>query len=142
MSLRQLSILNLCLLVFCMAISSCFDKPSKSELLKSGKWQLVEYINYPGLGSQPIDMYSVLPSCEKDNFYIFGSNDTGELNEGLTKCSATAPQEIPFYWKLGEDGTLNFDGKVWKVFISETELGINTVKHIGGKGDLKTFVKF
>jgi hypothetical protein len=139
-------LLNLSLIVFCLAISSCFkteEIPSKRELLKTGKWQLTEYINHPGgVISASIDMYASLPACEKDNYYIFRSNDIAELNEGSTKCIATAPQVSSSNWQYIDDGTLIFEGQVWQASITETKLGMTTVKYIGGKGDHKTFVKF
>ena len=74
------------------------NKPkTKTELLTSGNWMYTSCIvspayDYYGDGNPVTDIYSIMKSCEKDDFETFKANGIWEYNQGATKCDQSDPQ--------------------------------------------------
>lgn len=47
-----------------------------------------------------VDEYAALPACERDNTYTFQRDKSLVVDEGASKCVATAPQQVPGRWEL------------------------------------------
>jgi hypothetical protein len=81
-----------------LILSSCkknSDSPnSASAILISGKWQITASTSTFTIAgdNQTVDIFSSLPSCVQDNYYIFNSDGTGTTDEGATKCDDSDPQ--------------------------------------------------
>ncbi|PSK92033.1 hypothetical protein [Taibaiella chishuiensis] len=79
---------------------------SKTKMLMSGKWQLKAYVFVNDISdptSMPLDYYTPLPGCEKDNFFIFNTTNQVSLYEGNTKCAATAPDSTVYNYNFTND---------------------------------------
>jgi hypothetical protein len=119
------------------------EPPSKVDILTNGKWKLTAYDHYnAGLGYGPDDLYAPLDPCVKDNYYNFFANNTGELNEGPTKCNPSDPQVQTFTWSIGGN-LFFFEGIGWEFFLTDTRLELGT-KRVSGSfnGYDKTYEKF
>jgi hypothetical protein len=81
-----------------LILSSCkkdSDSPKgASAILTSGKWQITASTSVFNIAGAPqtVDIFSSLPSCTQDNYYIFNSDGTGTTDEGATKCDDSDPQ--------------------------------------------------
>ncbi len=105
--------------------SSPATASSDFSILISGKWQLTAYSVAPPGSSTSINAYSLLPSCFTDNYYIFNTDSTLTIDEGATKCDASAPQTT-------------ITGK-WKLLANNTEL--SGVESVGGTNDITTIIQ-
>jgi len=124
---KKTVILFLCapLCFFACKKSSPAAASSDFAILVSGKWQLTAYSVAPPGSSTSIDAYSLLPSCFTDNYYIFNADSTLTIDEGATKCDASAPQTTV---------TGN-----WKLLANNTEL--SGVQSVGGTNDIATIIQ-
>jgi hypothetical protein len=121
------------ILFFCASV--CFFACKKSSppaaassdfsILVSGKWQLTAYSVAPPGSSSSINAYSLLPSCFTDNYYIFNADSTLTIDEGATKCDASAPQT-----------TVTGD---WKLLANNTQL--SGVESVGGTNSIATVIQ-
>jgi len=81
-----------------LILSSCKKDSNSakggSAILTSGKWQITASTStFTIAGStQTNDIFSLLPSCVQDNYYIFNPDGTGTTDEGATKCDDSDPQ--------------------------------------------------
>jgi hypothetical protein len=81
-----------------LILSSCKKDSNSpkgaSAVLTSGKWQITASTSVFTVAgnSQTVDIFSALPSCTTDNYYIFNSDGTGTTDEGTTKCDDSDPQ--------------------------------------------------
>lgn len=96
-------------LLFSACKKSDNSNGGNSAILSSGKWQMIAHTsqtitnNVPGTVN---DVYSSLPSCEKDDYLIFSSSSYIITDEGATKCDASAPQQTQQgTWTLMNNGT-------------------------------------
>ena len=67
---------------------------TKKEILTNGKWQVVSskaLVQVPNSPTQH-DLFATLPTCQKDNLYVFNSEGTGTIDEGSSKCNPDDPQ--------------------------------------------------
>jgi hypothetical protein len=100
-------------LAACAMIASCTKKEdkdpidvSKTTLVMDGKWQLKAISWLPDVNdptSFPVDDFSPLPGCEKDNFLIFKTKSNVTLFENGSKCSISAPDSIEYMYTLTND---------------------------------------
>lgn len=100
------------------------DEPApktKTTLLASGNWYFTAYtadpaIDYDGNGTLETDLLAVMQACQKDNYYAFRSDGSGEFNYGSQKCG-NEPQSLPYTWSFIENETkLKLDnGNVYTV---------------------------
>lgn len=76
---------------------------SKTTFLMDGRWQLKVATWLPDIDdstSTPVDVYTPLAGCEKDNFYVFNTINRTSLYEGNSKCNITAPDSTLYGYKL------------------------------------------
>lgn len=81
--------------------SACKKSDSGSSgnrsILTSGRWRItssIAVIEYPSpIGTQTADVLSTLPTCQRDNLYIFNGDGTATADEGATKCNSGDPQQ-------------------------------------------------
>jgi hypothetical protein len=50
-----------------------------------------------------IDLADTLATCFKDNTYLFKTDSTVIVDEGATKCDASAPQTATYSWSISKD---------------------------------------
>jgi hypothetical protein len=82
---------------------------SRQEELRNGKWLRSNLkIQYnPYIGKDTLLPYydSLMPSCLKDNYIVFGINHDGALKSGSNKCpNVPDPDSVSFYWSLEDNG--------------------------------------
>jgi hypothetical protein len=107
-----------------ISVASC-QKPSaiatREDDLRMGKWIIVsehEDVDPYSGNDTTYNIYdSILASCQKDDYLVFGMNYRGTQNTG-TKCSDADPDLVEFQWDLFNNGNgINF----W--FANETFFG-------------------
>jgi len=110
-------------------ISSCKkdDTKTKTDLLTAHPWKITAYTLETTTGTNPTtsrDIYAQSASCAKDNFQTFNKDGIWVQDEGLTKCSTTAPQQISSHWDLTSSETkLTLDTEVYDlVALSENTM--------------------
>lgn len=84
-----------CLFTACKKSDSGGGGNGGSAVLTSGKWKIISsssVIDYPVIGKQTVDAFSTIQDCQKDNLYIFNTDNTTTTDEGLTKCNSSDPQ--------------------------------------------------
>lgn len=85
------------------------SSPSKTQLLTSGSWKLTAANADPAIdinqdGVVENDIFAVLPTCFKDNLFIFKTNNTYVVDEGATKCNVSDPQIMESSnWKFSDN---------------------------------------
>lgn len=105
-----------------ITILSCNNKepkqPTPSSYLTQGKWKLVSAQAAGGL----LDLMSSMKDCQKDNYYIFNTNNSITINEGANKCNDSAKQEIT-------QGTWTLSNNDAKISINGTDIlmGVNSL---------------
>ncbi|HVX48717.1 MAG TPA: hypothetical protein VHB48_01120 [Chitinophagaceae bacterium] len=92
----------------CLVAAACKkDNNSQSDeaILTSGKWQMSDAsVMLPG-SPISVDVYDSIPTCIRDNFYVFAPGGTATIDEGATKCGDSDPQTTTGSWKLLENNT-------------------------------------
>jgi hypothetical protein len=85
---------------------------SKTEMLTTGSWKITSLmIDVNGDGTYEMDALAGAATCETDNYIIFKTNGTTELNEGPTKCDPSDPQITNGTWAFAASETkINIDG--------------------------------
>jgi hypothetical protein len=112
LSLNYIAILFSSVLIF----SSCMNEitvKTKTELITQSSWKFDKAIAV-GAG----DISSQVPSCLKDNIFIFNSNGTGEVQESTDVCNPTTASTF-----------------TWAFQSNETMLQISAALFPGGSGD-------
>ncbi|MCB2409306.1 lipocalin family protein [Hymenobacter lucidus] len=88
---------------------------SKAGTLTGKKWQVTAAtVTYTGSQTGTEDAYKTLEACEKDNYIVFNSNKSLEVNEGKNVC-ADSEQMAMGTWDINSDQT--------KIYINSPELG-------------------
>ncbi len=97
----------------CAVIASCQKKAdtetidvSKTTYLMNGYWQLKAFIWLPDIddpASTPVDIYTPLPGCDKDNTYKYNTKTTVTEYEGGSKCNTTDPDSTVMNYALTND---------------------------------------
>jgi hypothetical protein len=97
-------------LACCSVLASCVKeedkKPidvSKTTFLMDGHWQLKVFTWLPDITDStatPVDIYTPIPGCEKDNFFVFNTTSRVSLYEGSSKCDVNAPDSIVYGYYL------------------------------------------
>lgn len=106
---------------------------NKTSTLTSGKWKIVASVtSYTVAGQQfnNIDVFSMIPECQKDDLFLFNADGTCTKDEGATKCSTGSPQTSPAgNWELQNNDTQlkgNING--FEVTATIVELNSNSLK--------------
>ncbi|MCU0380754.1 MAG: lipocalin family protein [Chitinophagaceae bacterium] len=129
--------------VILLAITTLMVRCSDDEEQKSpaelivGIWSLTgDAVSPPiDLGGGPIsDFYPYYEPCEKDDVIIVNAGNTGEYNEGATKCDPGDDQAIPFTWALTNNNTvLVVDGYSFTILqLDETTLKLQIKETVSG----------
>lgn len=79
--------------------------------LTTGKWIITSstsIVQYPNpIGPKTIDLWATFTACQKDNQYIFNTNNTNTTDEGATRCNPSDPQQITGgTWSLSNNNTV------------------------------------
>ena len=61
-------------------------------------WKLTSEKEYNYNGMPIVDLYANYAACQKDNFMRFESNGQHIIDEGATKCSGTAAQQVTYQY--------------------------------------------
>jgi hypothetical protein len=107
--MRKTFITFLVLFSFVFSLISCakkdFSAPkSKSQLLTRGPWYFSSFEQKTD-NNPWIDNSISLPTCGKDNFFMFQINNVFVVDEGRTKCSSSDPQINSSPWRFEEGNT-------------------------------------
>ena len=99
-------------LACCGVLASCVkdeDKDpidvSKTTYLMDGRWQLKAYTWLPDIGDStafPVDVYTPLSGCVKDNYYTFNTTNAVARHEGGSKCVISDPDSLEYRYALTE----------------------------------------
>ena len=76
---------------------------SKTVYLMNDAWQLKASTwkaDITDTINGPVDQYTSLPSCQKDNYWIFNSPSVVTMYEGKTKCNINAPDSTVYGYTL------------------------------------------
>jgi hypothetical protein len=105
--------ISLIAIMFTMSCSKAENNKTEEQILDSksqlteGKWQIVSstYQKFTnGVGGVIEDEYSLLSTCQKDNYIVYKLDESFLEDEGATKCSDTAKQQkVLGTWQL-KDG--------------------------------------
>lgn len=93
-------------------------EPTKTDHLQNGKWKLASANAAGGV----FDLMTSLKDCQKDNFYTFNTDKTITVDEGATKCSASASQ-------------ITTEGN-WALLNNDAQMSISGEKITAGFGNL------
>jgi hypothetical protein len=108
--------LLLCMSVAITALSCKKDKDNttttktQTELLTTSVWKYTAAIispayDYYGDGQPVTDIFSIMKSCEKDDYEVYNTSGIWEYNEGLTKCDSSYDQVFHEPWHFAENET-------------------------------------
>ncbi len=90
------------LIGFLFVMSSCEKdsaSPSTVDLITKAPWK------FSKATTGGIDVSAALTACVKDNLLTFNAGasvNTGNVNEGPTKCDPADPQQVDFNWLYDE----------------------------------------
>jgi hypothetical protein len=100
-------------LAICATIVSCQKKEdtdpidvSKTTYLMNGKWKLKFSTWLPDMNdsaSFPVDVYTPLSGCQKDNYYKFNTINRTTLYEGGSKCALSDPDSTIYGYRLTQN---------------------------------------
>ena len=79
--------------------------PDAESLLLNKTWKLVAFTISPAidLGNGPTnDVLSAWDACDKDDLFIFKSNNVFIYDEGVLKCDAGYPQQLTSTWSYNK----------------------------------------
>ena len=80
---------------------------TKTQLLISSDWAFAGLQSKKETATAWTDDYAAMLPCEKDNKFVFKSNNTYEYNEGAAKCNTNDPQIIQTgTWQLTSNETM------------------------------------
>jgi hypothetical protein len=79
-----------------LAITSCKkdkDKESRLDLLTANPWVIVKFEEKENNGPWT-NTFPLVDACSRDDKWIFKTNFSVDLTEGLTACTGNAPNEV------------------------------------------------
>ena len=109
--------------------------PTKTELITGGNWMLTSYV------VDNVEIYDQIQSCQQDNLFIFNTNNTVTIDEGLTKCDPLDPQtSYGGAWSFNATETLiTLDGSEYELeILNSTTLKIKNTVVGGGMTSIST----
>lgn len=85
-------------------------QPTQKDLLTRSQWREVGHtMDHFGTNRKKFtggNVYDSRPACRRDHFLSFHADYTFVVDEGATRCTSTAPQQIIDTWSLpGTSGT-------------------------------------
>ncbi|HEY6436689.1 MAG TPA: hypothetical protein VIY47_08865 [Ignavibacteriaceae bacterium] len=83
---------------------------TKTELLTTGTWKYTASTINPAYdyysdGILATNIFTIMKSCEKDDFETYKTNGMWEYNEGPTKCDPSYPQVFSESWSFTANET-------------------------------------
>lgn len=97
-------------LAICATVVSCQKKEdtdpidvSKTTYLMDKSWKLTFFTWLPDINdsaSFPVDVYTPLSGCEKDDFFRFYTKNRVSDNEGGSKCNLSDPDSTVYGYEL------------------------------------------
>lgn len=100
-------------LAICATIASCQKKEdtdpidvSKTTYLMDGSWRMKVYTWLPDITDSagiPVNIYTPIAGCQKDNYFTFYSINRTSLYEGGSKCNIAAQDSVIYGYKLTQD---------------------------------------
>lgn len=83
---------------------------SKKDLLTTGTWILTNVTSEPPIdwdydGNEESNIYDVMDNCDKDDLFIFNTNDTYRLEIGETACNGQSNPIESGGWAFNNDQT-------------------------------------
>jgi hypothetical protein len=97
-------------LAICATVVSCQKKEdtdpidvSKTTYLMDKSWKLTFFTWLPDINdstSTPVDQYTPLTGCIKDNYFTFYATNRVSLHEGGSKCDQSAPDSTVYGYEL------------------------------------------
>ncbi len=133
----KLKIFSIALFSFVFVFYACNDSTTttpapavktKTDLLCFSNWTKSAATISPGInlggGSLVTNLFTLLDSCDLDDYYKFNADKTGKDDMGVNKCDPTDPQSYPFTWEfLANETKLSFDGDTLDIAtLNETTL--------------------
>ncbi|MCU0403129.1 MAG: hypothetical protein MUE99_01160 [Chitinophagaceae bacterium] len=103
------------------------DSMTTVELIADGPWK------FSKATASGVDVSALVQPCIKDNllnFFVGSPSNTGNLNEGPTKCNAADQQQVEFTW--------TYDASFQKIAI--TSVGGGTIPILPGGSNEFTLV--
>lgn len=130
--LLSLSVLSLLFLASC---NKEVDEPkTKTQLLTQHTWVIQKFEEK--VGTMPWDdQFPDADACDKDDQYIFRTNNRYEINEGPLKCDPTDPQIIDNgTWSFQNNETvLDMDNDEFTIdLLNESSLILSITETFGG----------
>lgn len=101
------------LFLFSLIVSSCKkknDQKSKTTLLTQKEWLISKFEEKLNTSAY-VDDFPNWTDCDKDDKYVFNTNNIVEVNEGATKCNTSDPQII--------------STSAWAFTVNETKITMN-----------------
>jgi len=96
-------------IIACIVVAACSKNDNSQQnaeaILTTNRWQLTAAtVTIPG-SSLSVNVYDSLPTCVKDNFYVFAKGGTVTVDEGASKCDESDPQTYSGNWQLLNSNT-------------------------------------
>lgn len=107
--MKKLTLALACSALFASCVKKVDKDPidvSKTTFVMNGMWQLKVFTWLPDvsdIASTPVDVYTPLPGCKKDDFYIFNTKTRVSLYNNLSKCGVTDPDSTVYGYTLIND---------------------------------------
>jgi hypothetical protein len=101
------------------------DEEAPNLLLTGKQWNLTSWISTPPYeveGQLISNIYTLLPVCAYDDFYVFNIDGSVVKDEGVEKCNEYAPQTISGSWMINSGQTIlkvTFDNDETNYMINE-----------------------
>lgn len=118
---------------------------TKTDLLVGKYWTLTSHTGISSWSATPIDYYSSLKNCEKDDFILFTREKAVFFDEGDTKCNANDNQiAITGKWLLANRekmlilNTPYFNEEFEIMELTENKLVLKGISTVGGNATAET----
>ncbi len=101
------------------------DDETPKSLLTGKQWNLTSWISTPPFeveGQMISNIYTLLPVCSYDDYYVFNTDGSMIKDEGDIKCNEYQPQTISGSWLINSNQTilkLTFENDETNYTISE-----------------------
>lgn len=129
----------------CSLVGACQKDPdpaTDTALLTSRPW-IVEKAEEKDGGTPWVDVFPYWAACDKDNTWIFKTDQSLEFNEAATACSPNSPNQVleVVTWELSADHSkiivdglqyeiLQLDAASLVVLVTETYGGVESSRRV------------
>jgi hypothetical protein len=127
--------------LFALAFTSCKKDATFTETLTSDTW-LISSSTYDEDGTGPIAVVDALEACDKDDTFVFKSDNTLTISAGAIKCDPTDDATQTATWTLSADEkTITLIPTAFPIALvytivsfSDSEIKLSTADLFGGTG--------